>query len=231
MSHRYAIYYAPPPGSGLEAFGRQWLGRDHVTDRTIQQPKIDSLDSAFLSRITRSAGHYGFHATLKAPFVLRDGKNADELIAKASAFAASRTAFEIPGLIVARLSQWVAFTLKAPAIDMDRLAADCVRAFEPLRAEPDQADLDRRRQAGLTPRQNQQLVDYGYPYIFEDFHFHMTLAGPLDGDEAGSVHQLLAGMAPPGIGEPLTIDAISIYEQPSRDQPFIQTARLPFQAP
>lgn len=231
MSHRYAIYYAPPPGSELETFGRRWLGRDHVTGRTIQQPKIDGLDPAFLARITRSAGHYGFHATLKAPFVLKRDKNADELIAKASAFAASRTAFEVPGLMVDKLSRWVALTLKTPSAEMDRLAADCVRDFDPFRAEHDQADLDRRRQAGLTPRQDQQLIDYGYPYIFGDFHFHMTLAGPLDGDEADSVHQHLAERAPPGIGEPLLIDAISIYEQPSRDQPFIQTARLPFQAP
>lgn len=231
MSHRYAIYYAPPPGSELETFGRRWLGRDHVTGRAIVQPEIDGQDPVSLARITRSARHYGFHATLKAPFVLRGGRSADELIAKASTFAASRPAFEITGLMVARLSRWVTLTLKTSSAEMDRLAADCVRDFEPFRAELDQAGLARRRQSNLTRRQDRQLVDYGYPYIFEDFHFHMTLAGPLDGDEADSVRQLLAEKAPPGIGEPLLIDALSIYEQPSRDQPFIQTARLPFQAP
>lgn len=230
MSRRYAIYYAPSPGSELEAFGRSWIGRDHVTGQAVDPLRIDGLDPAEHFEITRSARHYGFHATLKAPFALRGGKNATALYASARDFAASCIAFEAPPLKIAKLARWVAFTLSAPSAAMDRLAAECVRAFEPFRAEPAAADLERRRQSGLTPRQDQQLVTYGYPYIFEDFHFHMTLAGPLDAEQRGKVQGLLARLAS-SIGQPpLLVDAIAVYEQTSRDQPFIQTARLPFPA-
>ncbi|MGI9437688.1 MAG: DUF1045 domain-containing protein [Geminicoccaceae bacterium] len=232
MSRRYAIYFAPPPGSDLEAFGRRWLGRDHVTGDAVDQLRIDGIDPEIQARITRSARHYGFHATLKAPFELKAGKSAQDLHGKAREFVALRSAFAIPPLTITRISKWIAFTLAEPSEAMNILAADCVRDLDDFRAEPAAADLERRRKSGLTPRQDRHLTTYGYPHIFEDFHFHMTLAGPLDPAEQEELHRLLLPLAPAiGEDEVMTVDAIAIYEQPSRDQPFIQTARLPFGLP
>jgi putative phosphonate metabolism protein len=228
VSRRFALYFAPPPGSSLEAFGRRWLGRDHITGEPVDQPKIDGLEADELASITRSARHYGFHATLKAPFELAPDRRAEELCAHARAFAASREKFAAPALEITGISQWVACTLAAPSPAMDRLAADCVRDFEAFRAPSPAADIERRRAGGLTARQDHQLLAFGYPYIFEDFQFHMTLAGPLDDERRDEVLRLLRALAPP-LGERLlVVDAIAIYEQSDRDQPFIQTARLPF---
>lgn len=228
MTRRFAIYFAPPPGSELETFGRNWLGRDHVTGRPVEQEVIDGLSTDDQRRITSSAGHYGFHATLKAPFALKQGYTADALHQAADNFARRRKPFEAPPLQLSGLSRWIAFTLSRPSPEMDELAADCVRDFEPFRASLTDHDLERRRQSGLTPRQDEQLLAFGYPYIFDDFHFHMTLAGPLDPPEKGINLDRLRKRAASMDMPPLRVDAIAIYQQPDRDQPFTQTARFPF---
>lgn len=228
MSRRYAIYYAPSPGSELESFGRHWLGRDHITGKPVEPPRLDGVDPDEQAEVTRSARHYGFHATLKAPFELAADKDREELYAKAREFAAARDVFEAPSLQITMVSRWVAFTLSSPSASMSNLAADCVRDFEDFRAPLSAADIERRRKSGLTQRQDEQLIAYGYPHIFDDFHFHMTLAGPLEKARQGRVHAIIQAMAPPLDDTPFRVDAIAIYEQASRDRPFIQTARLPF---
>lgn len=228
MSRRYAIYYAPSPGSGLEAFGRRWLGRDHITGERVEQPKLDGLDPIEQAKITRSARLYGFHATLKAPFELAAGKTAQELYAKAHDFAAARKEFEAPALQIAKISRWVAFTLSGPSEAMSRLASDCVCDFEDFRAPLSEVDVERRRKSGLSPREDEQLLTFGYPHIFDDFQFHMTLAGPLEKAQLEVVYSLLQTAAPPLGQIPFMVDAISIYEQLNREQPFVQTVRLPF---
>ena len=228
MSRRYAIYYAPPPGSQLEHFGRRWLGRDHVTGEPIEPLKLDDIDAAQQMEITRSARHYGFHATLKAPFELAAGREPEELHASARRFAAAREKFEAPPLEIAKISRWVALVLSSTSEAMNELAADCVRDFEDFRAPLSDVDIERRRKSGLSPRQDDQLLAFGYPYIFDDFQFHMTLAGPMESALQDRVRRILQTVSPPFEERPFIVDAIAIYEQPSRERPFIQTARLPF---
>ena len=231
MSRRFAIYFAPPPRSALEGFGRSWLGRDHTTGEILVSLKLDGLDPTLQAAVTQSARHYGFHATLKAPFELAPDRGIDDLYACAERFVAKRQPFEAPPLRIAAISKWVAFTLSGPSGAMDQLAADCVRDFEAFRAPMSEAEVERRRKSGLTDRQDRNLLAFGYPHIFEDFHFHMTLAGPLEPVQQRKILDQLLAIAPPLITEePLVVDAISIYQQESRDQPFILTARLPFGA-
>lgn len=230
MTGRVAIFFAPPAGSELEAFGCRILGRSHRTGEAIEQPVIDGIAADDVHHMTRSTRRYGFHATLKAPFTLSAGKTISALREAMATFAAERAAFEAPPLRLSALSRWIAFKLSAPCPEMDRLAADCVTGFEPFRAPLDQADIDRRRDARLTATQDERMLAYGYPYIFEDFEFHMTLAGPLDASERDRVLKALERRAPAIDRTPLPVDAIALYEQPDRDSPFLQTARFPFGA-
>ena len=229
MTARHAIYFAPPPGSELETFGRRVVGRDHITGGEIEPLEIAGLSGNERRRITKSARHYGFHATLKAPFELRDGCGENELHRALKSFAADRAPFMTPPLRISALSRWIAFTLADRSAEMDRLAADCVRNFEDFRAPLGEADIERRRQSKLTPKQDERLLTFGYPYIFDDFHFHMTLAGPLEPAERETVVGMLQRAAGSLDGAPLRVDAVALYRQPDRESPFIQTARFPFQ--
>ena len=67
---RYAIYYAPAPGSGLDRFGAALLGYDAFTGKDLPFPE-DILQAAPDWRgLTGDPRKYGFHATLKAPLSL-----------------------------------------------------------------------------------------------------------------------------------------------------------------
>lgn len=227
---RFAIYYAPPDDTALAAFGRRWIGRDHVTGAQVEPPAVPGLSGERQRALTAFPRHYGFHATLKAPFELHPERTRSQLITALLAFAAHRSPFEAPPVEPMNLAGFIAFKLTAPSAAMDRLAADCVRTFEPFRAPLRRQQIERRRSAGLTDRQEWNLVTWGYPYVFEEFRFHMTLTGPLDQPERDQVLALLRGLAAPILTQPLRVEAVSLYEQAADDQPFLLTASFPFGA-
>jgi putative phosphonate metabolism protein len=226
MRGRNAIYFAPAPGSALEAFGCGWLGR--ALDGTpLAQPAVPGIDPARLVEITRSPRQYGFHGTLKAPFALADGTPPDALDEAVEAFARGRAPFDV-ALKVDSLDGFLAFVPATASPELDALAADCVEAFEAFRAPLDEAEIARRRASGLSPRQDRHLLRYGYPWVLDDFRFHMTLTERLQPPERGRVLTILAERAARICAEPLRFDAISIFRQPSRDAPFVQHRRFRF---
>jgi hypothetical protein len=113
---------------------------------------------------------------------------------------------------------------------LEGLAADCVEAFEPYRAPLDEAEIARRRAAALTPRQDGYLLRYGYPYVLDEFRFHMTLTERLQAAERDQVLAILAELAAPVCAAPIRIDAIAVFEQHDRAAPFVLRRRYPFGA-
>jgi hypothetical protein len=134
----------------------------------------------------------------------------------------------IGDLHVTKLSGFLALVCAENSARLSDLAAACVRDFEPLRAPLTPADRARRLGASLTARQRRHLDDWGYPYVLDDFTFHMTLTGRLD-DRAAVVLPLLQQMYEE-IASPVTIDAISVLEQPIRSAPFHVIGRFEFTA-
>lgn len=228
MSRRFAIYFAAPEGSALEAFGRSWIGRDHVTGAPVEPPRVEGLSAARQREVAAFPRHYGFHATLKAPFELAPGRRRDELVTALAGFAGLRRPFAAPPVEVRALSSFIAFKLSARSVEMEALAADCVATFEPFRAPLRTVEIERRRAAGLSARQDRYLLAWGYPYVFEEFDFHMTLTGRLQDPERRQALDALRTLAAPLTGVPLLVDGVSLYEQPERDRPFRLTARFPF---
>mgnify|MGYP001459754145 CR=1 FL=1 len=224
---RYAIYWAPPPESPLAAFAARWLGRDPWTGRDVPPPEIAGLSPERLREITASPRLYGFHGTLKAPFELAEGRTSEELHDAARAFARTRRPFAVP-LELASLGGFLALVPSAVVPELDDLAAACVTGFEPFRAPASPADLARRRRAGLSPREDDHLVRYGYPYVFADFRFHLTLTERLPEPKHGAVRAILERLTVPFCAESLRIDAIHVFQQPDRASPFAVTGHYPF---
>ncbi len=228
MTARYAIYFAPPPGSALAELGANWLGRDCADGTERTQPAVDGLTPGRLAEITASPRHYGFHGTLKPPFALADGRGEADLIAAAQRFAGSRTPFTVPRLKVAALSGFTALVLSAPSPDMQDLADACVREFDGFRAPAGAAELAKRRAAGLSPRQQDLLQAWGYPYVMDEFRFHMTLTQRLSEADRALVMTALEPLAAAATKTPLDVDGIAIYRQANRDLPFDILGRYPF---
>lgn len=225
---RYAIYFAPAAATPLWRFGSSVLGYDAASgDDTSFHWSLASAWSNWPT-LTAEPRRYGFHATLKAPFRLRDGMTASGLLTAAQAIASSTPSCELQGLEVAALGRFVALVPLGPVEAVRALAARVVDAFDEWRAPMSNADRERRLVLGLTPAQAAYLDAYGYPYVHDEFRFHMTLTGRLPVDLLPRVRERLsasfAEAVPPG---PVAIDAISIFRQDHTDARFRVIARLP----
>lgn len=225
---RYAIYYAPAEDSLLWKLGSAWLGRDAKTGTLLERPNINSQMRLRADEITSAPAHYGFHATLKPPFVLKAGRTAEELRESVSTFAASRRSFPIPSLMVANLGPFIAVLLSEPSPAFQGLADDSVRALDGFRAPPSEEELNGRRKAGLSSRQDELLRHWGYPYVFDQWRFHMTLTGPLEQNERHYVQDALGNLLQPALNEPVRIDSICLFRQEHRARPFQLAERFSF---
>jgi putative phosphonate metabolism protein len=217
-AHRYAIYLAPV--EPYRSFGSQWLGRDADTGMPLALP--DAM-AARPSRWVEAPAHYGLHATLKPPFRLAEGTDAAMLDAAARAFARDREPFRVP-LTLRALRGFVAWCLADEgegAARMHALADASVRDFERFRARATPAEVARRQPERLSPRQQQMLDAWGYPYVFETFTFHITLTGMLDAAEEAAALDRLSSVAGPLLATPLQVDGISVFVQPEPGAPFV----------
>jgi len=217
---RYAIYYAAAPASELDRFGAQLLGYDAFAGQDLPFPEDVMVAVPDWRELTRDPRKYGFHATLKAPFSLAQGKTEAELLAACAAFAATTRPIPVIGPVVGSISGFIAVIPAEPPGTLLRLAADCVREFDFLRAPLTEADRARRNPAQLTPAQREHLDRWGYPYVMEEFRFHMTLTGRLGSERREPILAMLRNrFASVGL-ERLAIDRIAVFRQESTTSRF-----------
>lgn len=217
---RYAIYYAPERGSALDRFGGRWLGRDAWTGEPLDPLSLDGLTRERHREITAGARRYGFHATLKPPFALAAGCSAQALYEAVAEFAARQAPFAAPPLMLTSLGGFLALVPSQPCAMLQGLAAAAVRELDAFRAPPSPAELDRRRAAGLSARQEAHLRRWGYPYVMDEFRFHLTLTARLDAPERARIACLLEPLTAPLCRDPLPVESICIFEQETRAAPF-----------
>ena len=229
MTARYAIYYAPPADTPLWRKASAWLGRDAYDGEALARPRLAELDGLDLDALTADPRGYGFHATLKAPFELAAETSETELLSAAEQFVARRSPFEA-AIEPAELGRFLAFRLHDGEAEMQALHAACVRDFEPFRAPLSDHDLARRRKAPLTGEQDARLAAWGYPYIFEDFRFHMTLTGQIQDETLRA--RVLEALREHFAAEtgPHRFAGIAVFKQADRAQPFDIVQHFDFRA-
>jgi putative phosphonate metabolism protein len=212
MAHvpRYAIYYAAPRGSALDRFGVELLGYDAWSGDDLPFPAGLPAD---WRELTSDPRKYGFHATLKAPFALAPGKTETDLLAACADFALSPRPIPVIAPVVDSISGFLAVVPAETSDELIQLAADCVRAFDPYRAPLTPEDRARRRPEMLTQRQRDYLDRWGYPYVMEEFRFHMTLTGRLESKRREAVRDLLNERFVRIGLTALAIDRIALFKQ------------------
>jgi putative phosphonate metabolism protein len=217
---RYAIYYAPPPGSDLDRFGAQLLGYDAFSGGDL--PFADEILQAVPDwrDLTSDPRKYGFHATLKPPMSLAHGKTETGLLSACEAFASTLRAIPAIRPVIGSISGFIAVIPAEPTSELIRLAADCVSELDAFRAPLTEEDRSRRNPSRLTPRQREHLDRWGYPYVMDDFRFHMTLTGRLDPERREPALAMLQNRFS-AIGlKTLAIDRIAVFRQDNADSRF-----------
>ena len=220
-TRRYGIYWAPAADHPLWQAGCEWLGRD---------PESGAVHAV---RPHRAAPRrYGFHATLKPPFALRDDRDEAVFDGALTALAASLEAFVLRPLRVEALGDFIALrpceTVTA-GHPLRRLADTCVRDLDPLRRAAGPAERARRAALDLDAREREQLERWGYPWVFDQWRFHMTLSdslpvGPLRDELLAEAAEFFA----PALAAALRCDALALFVEDAPGADFRLARRLAF---
>jgi putative phosphonate metabolism protein len=205
---RYAIYAAPE--GALWDWGSAWLGWDARLGLAREHPAVPGLPRP-AADLTATPRKYGLHATIKPPFRLAEGTGANDLHWAMGALALRLAPARVAGLRLARLGGFLALVPEDDAGPIGRLAAQVVEALDPFRAPPDAAEIARRNPDRLTVRQRGHLARWGYPFVMEDFFFHITLTGDLPEAEAAAVQAALAPVIGPLLPRPLAVDSLCLF--------------------
>jgi len=207
---RVALYWVPALRDPLFAVGTAWLGRDAETGAAVAQPAVDGL-----WEMTADARRYGLHATLRPPMRLSTGW--EEFCAAAQLAAEGCAAFALPPLRVCEVDGFLALRETAPCPDLRTLADRCVIFTDQHRLRPGAEELARRRAAGLTARQDALLEWFGYPYVLDEWFFHLTLTRRLDAGEMARVRPAAEAHFAQVLDVPRLVEDISICTQMEQD--------------
>lgn len=178
---RYAIYYAPRSGD-FATRADLWL-----SDAAPHLPGLPRPPA----ELTVAPRRYGFHGTIKAPFRLADGVKEQDLRDDLAALAAHLAPVRLPGLRLEQVKGFLALLPEGDETELLALGAEVVSRLDPLRALLTEAEIARRRPDRLTARQRELLTRWGYPYVMEEFRFHLTLTDDLPPDVAQATAAVL----------------------------------------
>ncbi|MBN2907046.1 MAG: DUF1045 domain-containing protein [Rhodobacteraceae bacterium] len=206
---RYAIYYAPDPGP-LADFGAAWLGWDPKTGKRRAHPRLPHLPCP-VADLTAVPRKYGFHGTIKPPFRLIEGSDIALLHRSAAALAAQLKPLRLDGLKLSRIGGFLALTPQGDTTGLGALAGSVVEALDGFRAAPTEAEIAKRNPDRLSARQNKLMQRWGYPYVMEEFRFHLTLTGPLKEDMAEATRTALAPVLAPLIDGPFRLTSLCLF--------------------
>ena len=167
----------------------------------------------------------------QAPFRLIAGAGPSNVDRAAAALAAQHSAFAIE-LECAPLRGFLAWRLTesdpAGRARIHALANAAVRELDPLRAPPTPEELAKRLRHPLAPAQHALLERWGYPYVFDQFTFHITLSEKLADAELRQAQACIARYADPLAGRPMPVDGVSVYVQPGPGEDFLAARHYRF---
>ena len=207
---RAALYWVPEEIDPLFAAGSAWLGRDMRLGVSVTQPPI-----AGIAAITGDARRYGLHATLRPP--MRLATTWEDFRAAAHLVARECRPFALPALRVCDVGGFLALRENVACARLADLADRCVLSTETHRAPPGEAELARRRAAGLSARQDALLTAYGYPYVLDEWFFHVTLTRRLSSAEMAEWRPLAEAHFAAVLGVARTVAAVCICVQDGGD--------------
>ena len=226
MSYRLAIYFAPDAREPLWRKAAGWLGRDPLSGATFEHP-IGGISRDELQTRSVSARRYGFHATIKSPMRLSESTDEAALATALTRFAAAHPPVSVGRLKLASIDGFLALIPEQQPQQLTDFAARVVEAFEPFRAPLDEADKARRNEGGqLTERQLELLERYGYPFVMEQFQFHMTLTDRLAEPDRERFATAAAEFFGPLATAQAVLDRLVLYHEAEPGAPFTRGAEF-----
>ena len=227
MTARYAIYFAPTEDTLLWQAACRWLGRNPRTEGDLMQPEVVGFTAERIRLLTASPRLYGFHATLKPPFKLATGCTRTQLADAVRELAVTLIGFKLPPLELAPLDGFLALQPAAESVELRGLAETCVAVLDCFRAPPGVEELARRRAVGLSKGQEEMMARFGYPYVFDQFRFHLTLTERLQAADADALQPWLTRYFAESLTQSLRCEDLCLFAQDRPGEVFRLFQRFP----
>ncbi|MDR1035714.1 MAG: DUF1045 domain-containing protein [Deltaproteobacteria bacterium] len=222
MTERYCVYHVPGPQTPLCRLGSAALGRSIMGGEALAPPWPEGRGGEFPPHPARAA-LYGFHATLVAPF--RSLVAPGVLTEAVAAAAAALEAVPLGPLELAILPPgFPALAPSAAPAALAGLESFLVRRFAGFRLPPSNDELARREP--LTPRQRELARTWGYPFVMDEFRYHLTLGDCLQAPglppdpRSLRLLELLSGILGREDLDGLSVDALCLARQERAGAPF-----------
>ncbi len=203
---RYAVYWAPQPGDWASA-AADWLGWDPQTGRAAVQPDL----GVPLADWTLEPRKYGFHGTVKAPFRLAERWERDQVSACIETLCAKFAPVTLRGLSLCRIGTFLALTPDGDAGALTALAAGMVMGLDAARAPLTPAEIQRRRPERLTQVQRDHLERWGYPFVLDEFQFHLSVSGSLAPTDLDRLQPLAEAHFTPHAPRPFVLSDLCLF--------------------
>jgi hypothetical protein len=157
---------------------------------------------------------------------LRSGISESTLLERIGALSTGLAPVGLGALQVSMIGRFIALVPTGDDTAIAALASRCVDFAEPMRAPLSSAERERRLTGNLSSRQVALLDRFGYPYVHDEFRFHMTLTGPLAAcDQTDALTGLRALYEL--IDHPVAVDAITLLRQDNATANFTVLRRYP----
>ena len=131
-----------------------------------------------------------------------------------------------------RLKNFFALTPTGDAHQINQLADEVVRKLDEFRFPLNERDIAKRRLAGLSAKEDQMLLDWGYPYVLDCFRFHISLTGHLaclDALSQKNVEHEILWRLERLRSTPFVVDSLCVFEEPEPGADFFLNERFYFQ--
>jgi putative phosphonate metabolism protein len=211
---RVAVFFTPPPEHPLTRAAALWLGRDAFTGEELPPSAGEGVAANEVASLTAEPRRYGFHATLKPPFRLAEGCRLEDVDEALAVVARGLAPVDVGRLAVSEIGSFLALTPAVECSAVGELAAEIVRRFDLFRAPPAPDEIVRRYPERLLPRQRDHLMRWGYPYVFDEFLFHMTLTGPVPKARRAVVRHVVENRFRPLLNRSVVVDALALFVEP-----------------
>ena len=224
---RYAIYYVPSENSELDLFGKCWLGWDPYKGVETTKSDLSKLPSfKKFSSLVLTPKQYGFHGTIKAPFRLKNEYTYNDLENKVREISKQIHSFYFDQLIIKKLGNFIGL-IPTNNLKINAVSNKFVEELDYLRDELSESEIKKRKPHKLTSNQKQMLFKWGYPYVFNEFKFHLTLTSKLNVVEIDEVFRSLQNILKQVNLNKISFNNICIFGQ-KNDEKFYFVKRFNF---
>lgn len=219
---RYAVFYSPQRLHSLSTFARGWFGFDPEKGLRVELRETLGLSWSLIESVTSEPARYSLHATLKAPFSLVTSRHLKSLRRATETLANSLSPITTGPLELTNLDGFLALCPTDHLQALSNLATRCVKELDMFRTPMSNEERERRiATTKLSPHQIGLLSEWGYPFVLDQFRFHITLTRRLTEMEQATLVPALKTRLERELRHPLTVDSICLYGDPGNDLPFL----------